>query len=88
MNRDGIDKPLASKTALVTGGSRGVGAVTARMLAEAGADVAVNYRDKRKRVEQVVAEVTSPISTASNRSCPSTNRSRSARKLAKWRCGR
>jgi len=58
MNREGIDKPLASKTALVTGGSRGVGAVTARMLAEAGADVAVNYRDKRKRAEQVVAEVT------------------------------
>jgi len=58
MNREGIDKPLASKSALVTGGSRGVGAVTARMLAEAGADVAVNYRDKRKRAEQVVAEVT------------------------------
>lgn len=52
-----MDKPLAAKTALVTGGSRGVGAVTARMLAEEGANVAVNYRDKLKRAAQVVAEV-------------------------------
>lgn len=52
------EKPLNGKTALVTGGSRGVGAVTARFLAEAGAAVAINYRDKAKRAEAVADEVT------------------------------
>lgn len=45
------------KVALVTGGSRGVGAGTARFLAERGYDVVVNYRNKAKRAEAVVAEV-------------------------------
>lgn len=37
---------LAGKRALVTGGSKGIGAVTAEVLAEAGADVAVLGRDR------------------------------------------
>ncbi len=45
------------KVALVTGASRGVGAATARLLAERGYDVVVNYRNKAKRAEAVVAEV-------------------------------
>ncbi len=48
---------LAGKVALGTGGSRGVGADTARILASRGANVAVNYRDKARRAEQVVAQV-------------------------------
>jgi NAD(P)-dependent dehydrogenase (short-subunit alcohol dehydrogenase family) len=47
------------KVALVTGGSRGVGASTARFLSDRGVHVAVNYRDKVRRAEQVVAEVES-----------------------------
>ena len=45
------------KVALVTGGSRGVGAAMARYLAERGFDVVVNYRNKAKRAEAVVVEV-------------------------------
>ncbi len=48
---------LAGKVALVTGGSRGVGADTARILASRGVRVAINYRDKARRAEQVLAQV-------------------------------
>ena len=36
-------KPLEGKTALITGGSMNLGAVTAKTLAEQGATVAINY---------------------------------------------
>lgn len=45
---------LKGKRALVTGGSRGVGAATARMLAEAGADVGLSYRSRHGEAEAVV----------------------------------
>jgi NAD(P)-dependent dehydrogenase (short-subunit alcohol dehydrogenase family) len=46
------------RVALVTGASRGIGAQTARLLAAAGATVVVNYRNKTRRAEQVVADIT------------------------------
>lgn len=49
--------PLAGKAALVTGGSRGIGAAIVRRLVEDGADVAFSYAASRGRAEQVVAEV-------------------------------
>lgn len=49
--------PLAGKAALVTGGSRGIGAAIVRRLARDGADVAFSYAASRERAEQVVAEV-------------------------------
>jgi 3-oxoacyl-[acyl-carrier protein] reductase len=50
---------LAGKVALVTGASRGIGAVTARVLAKAGACVILNYRSKGSRAEKVAAEIKS-----------------------------
>lgn len=47
----------SGKIALVSGASRGVGAATARYLAERGYDVVVNYRNKAKRAEAVVDEI-------------------------------
>ncbi|WP_026059485.1 SDR family oxidoreductase [Microbacterium yannicii] len=48
---------LSGKTALVTGSSRGIGADTARYLAQAGANVVINYRNKAPRAEKLAAEL-------------------------------
>lgn len=48
---------LSGKTAVITGSSRGVGADTAKILAAAGMNVVVNYRQKAPRAQKVVKEV-------------------------------
>ncbi|MFI6548145.1 SDR family oxidoreductase [Streptomyces prunicolor] len=48
---------LNGKVALVTGGSRGIGAATALRLARDGADVAVTYVDGKEAAEDVVGRV-------------------------------
>jgi NAD(P)-dependent dehydrogenase (short-subunit alcohol dehydrogenase family) len=48
---------LAGKRALVTGSSRGIGADTVRYLAQAGADVVINFRNKAPRAEKLANEV-------------------------------
>ncbi|HYQ43116.1 MAG TPA: SDR family oxidoreductase [Polyangiaceae bacterium] len=48
---------LAGKTALVTGGSRGIGAATARSLAAAGANVAISYASSKEKAEALVQEL-------------------------------
>lgn len=45
------------RCALVTGGSRGIGAATAIRLAAMGCDVAISYRVERLRAEEVAAEI-------------------------------
>ena len=48
---------LQGKVALVTGGSRGLGAATARSLADAGADVAITYTASADKAAEVVKEL-------------------------------
>jgi 3-oxoacyl-[acyl-carrier protein] reductase len=48
---------LKGKVALVTGASRGIGAAIAVALSEAGAAVAVNYRDRTDAAEALVADL-------------------------------
>jgi NAD(P)-dependent dehydrogenase (short-subunit alcohol dehydrogenase family) len=49
--------PLEGKVALVTGGSRGIGAGIAIVLARYGADVAVNYARSRERAKAVCESI-------------------------------
>ena len=45
------------KTVLITGASRGIGAATARLFAQKGWAVAVNYRNSREAAEELVSEI-------------------------------
>ena len=52
-----MSKPLRGKTALVTGGSRGIGAAIVRRMAKEGADVAFTYSKSAKAAGVLVKEV-------------------------------
>jgi NAD(P)-dependent dehydrogenase (short-subunit alcohol dehydrogenase family) len=53
-----------AKVILITGGGRGIGAATARLAAERGYSVCVNYRTNRAAADQVVAGIAAAGGTA------------------------
>ena len=55
---------LSGKTALVTGGSRGIGAAVATLLAARGASVVVTYSKSADAAEKVAAKITQSGGTA------------------------
>jgi 3-oxoacyl-[acyl-carrier protein] reductase len=58
-----IDRPtvtdphVAGRTALITGGSRGIGAAVARRLARHSSSVAVTYSSPSTAADEVVADI-------------------------------
>jgi NAD(P)-dependent dehydrogenase (short-subunit alcohol dehydrogenase family) len=48
---------MARRVAVITGGSRGIGAASARELARRDFDIALTYRNKTARADEVVADV-------------------------------
>lgn len=52
-----MDHEFANRVALVTGGSRGIGAATALQLARNGADVAISYASRSGPADEVVEQI-------------------------------
>ena len=56
--KDGLDMDtLQGRIALVSGGSRGIGAAVSLALAEAGCDIALNFRSRISEAEEVATKI-------------------------------
>ncbi|MFZ0286226.1 MAG: short-chain dehydrogenase, partial [Terriglobales bacterium] len=52
-------RPLSGKVALITGGARRLGRASALALAEAGADVAITFRESGREAQHTVIDISS-----------------------------
>jgi 3-oxoacyl-[acyl-carrier protein] reductase len=59
-NQSGVSLSLAGRTALVTGGSRGIGAATVRLFRQAGARVAFSYQQATDQAHALSVECGGP----------------------------
>src|SRR5436189_6413145 len=75
----------ARRVALVTGGSRGVGAATAAALADVGYDVALVYRNKAARAAEVAADLAQRGARALPLACDITDAEQVARAFSALR---
>ncbi|AWF79540.1 hypothetical protein BTJ40_01130 [Microbulbifer sp. A4B17] len=50
---------MNKKVALITGGNRGIGAATAKLLAHRGYLIAISYRQRKQQAEELIAELRS-----------------------------
>ena len=55
---------MSFKTALVTGGRRGIGAAISKLLAARSTNVIVNYLSNKESAEQVISEIKARKDTA------------------------
>lgn len=79
--------PNARRVALLTGGSRGIGAATALALAQHGYDVALTYRNKATRAREVVESITKYGQRGLALACDMTNQDdvqRSMQEISQW----
>lgn len=51
------EKPLAGKTALITGGAKRLGRASALAMAKAGADVAITFRNSVREAQHTVIDL-------------------------------